>query len=783
MKLTLYKECKIKKNDVIEKTTDYDIITYLKTLKSETIDNIKLNKNLFNSLNCEIKIDKQLKNIDVYSYNYAMIEYNDYKYFYFIASKERVADSTTKLIMYLDSCNTFEYRNMIISDTTKWRRANVLREHRDRYTVNRLPIIDKIDEGFGTLPMVISSTELLNESTNKYYLAFYKAKDETQKFYTQILSTNGIEYSAQFNEFIAHLETYLANADDAILVYVNPNKQMYDKLKETNINLFYAWRTADNEFIFNIGSYFVGAKTIYFNGNKAQVSSDHTFLSNDNITYAIGKRPSGIIEGNTYSFEELLGEDYVEYTASSKASQDVIIQRFSDTIKADSNLLKLIEIPYIDINNIGFYYNADLKIFVATIEDELLESSFTFDLIDMYSITLPTILQGVKHSISYETKLLGSQFTLNQFKYDSFNYNVALEDLDLSINSFNIECYIPNDMSTNVAFKFDYTGLARSEFDRWMITSRNNQVPTLNNDYLDYMQNGYNYDVKNRAIQSAMNWGSFVGNVVSGAVTFGASSVASGVAKNIKTGNIAGSITSTVQSLTSNIVYDAKSKMALEQRKKDYLNSAVNVSGSDDLSIFYAYNGSNKLRFSQYTLESNILNNVYEVLRFTGYATNEYKIPNLKTRVDYNFIQANVEFKGDYYIPEIMFDDIIESLSNGVTLFHYYYTGASWIYDLDREYENWETILYGDIPTPTELSDLTLSATTYLNTDGTFAKVVYEIKNPNNVAVTFSGKIGVDDELVTQELTIPKNGSISMNTTIDGYELIINGEITEAKES
>lgn len=838
MKLTLYKECLIKKNDVIEKTTDYDILTYLKTLTSETIDNINLNKSLFDNLLCEIKINKQLKNIDVYSFNYAMIEYNDYKYFYFIASKEWIADSTTKLVMYLDSCNTYEYRNNIISDTSKWRRANVIREHRDRYDVNRLPIIDRVDEGLGSLPMIVNSTKLLNESINKYYLAFYKAKDENQRYYTQILSTNGIEYTTQFNEFIATYTQYLTKDNDAILVYVNPNKQIYDELKETNVNVFYAYRAGDGVFYSNYSSYFVGAKSIYFKSGFEMETASHSFLSGDNITYILGTHSKAIGAGNTYSFEDLLGEDYVAYTSSGKASQNVIIQSFNDTIKADSNLLKLVEIPYVDINNISFYFNTDLKIFIATLDDDLLSSSFAFNLSDMYSISLPTTLQGVKHSKEYETKLLGSQFTLNQFKYDSFNYNVALEDLDLSKNSFNVECYIPNDMSTNVAFKFDYTGIERNEFDRWLITARNNQVPTMSNEYLDYMQNGYNYDVKNRAIQSAMNWGSFIGNVVSGGIALDSSinasqvansqlmdlvevnqnalisninyldkhkglgsakrtalqnsinsginsssrAIGASVANAISKGNIASAITSTIGTLTHNIMYDVQSKNAVEQRKKDYLNSAVNVSGSDDLSLFYAYNGANKLRFSQYKLESNISNSIYEILRYTGYATNEYKIPNLTSRVDYNFIQAYVEFKGDYYIPETMFDDIIESLSNGVTLFHYYYTGATWLYDLERVYENWETILYGDIPTPTELSDLKLTATTYLNTDGTFQKVVYELKNPNDVKVKFVGTIGVDDNVETKELIFAANGSISMNTTVDGYELSINGELTEVQE-
>lgn len=95
MILQLFKNCKIKKNDVIEKTYNYDILTYLGTLESETIVNLNLSKRIFSDLTVSIKINRKLREIDVYSYNYAMIQEGDERYFYFIANKEWVADSTT----------------------------------------------------------------------------------------------------------------------------------------------------------------------------------------------------------------------------------------------------------------------------------------------------------------------------------------------------------------------------------------------------------------------------------------------------------------------------------------------------------------------------------------------------------------------------------------------------------------------------------------------------------------------------------------------------------------
>lgn len=856
MKLQLFKECKIKKNDVIERTTEYDIMTYLNTLSSETIDNINLNKHIFDDLVCEIKINKKLKDVDVYSFNYAMIEYNDYKYFYFIANKEWVADSTTNLVMYLDSCNTYEYRNMIITDTSKWRRANVLREHRDRFTKDKLPIIDKIDEGFGTLPMNISKTQLLNNTNGQYYLGYYKSKDENSRSVCKIFKDVGEDHTASSYNLVGSVSKYLTNVGDAVLIYTDINSTFFDKnatandissdsfWDNKNINLLYAVHPTQATYVCWTSGYWVSSNRIHFTNVQA-TSSDVSmdYYSNKIFKVLKGTHSSTTdIVGQTLSLTELLGSSYTTEEVTTTGGINFTIPSFEDTLRANSDILKVIEVPYFNESNIKIYYDFTINTIVGAVESEYTTTSFSFDTSNMYSVSVPDVLYGVKHSKDYETKMLGSQFTLNQFKYDSFNYNINLEDLDLSVTSFTIDSIVPNDMSTTVAFKFNYTGVQRNEFDKWLLTSRNNQVPTMTNEYLEYMQNGYNYDVKNRAIQSGLSWAQLIGNLASGGLTLGSTLSASketsgqlmdlvevnqnallsninyldrhkglgsakrtalqnqinkgvtstanalkmgmGVAGAISIGNIANSIVSTVGTLANNIVRDVQSRNAIEQRKKDYLNSAVNVSNADELTLFHLYNGGNKLRYSQYKLEDNILNSIYELMRFTGYSTNEWKIPNLNTRIDYNFIQAVVEYKGDYFIPETMFNDIVESLASGITIFHRFYNGSNYTYDLDREYENWESVLTSEEPTPTpaEIKDLTITANTLLNSDGTFKEVTYTITNPNDFKVKATGTFKLDDTIVAQDFTMNANGSIAGRLTTDGLKLELNVELTKEDE-
>ena len=853
MILTLYKECKLKMNDVIEKTTEYDIMTYLSTLESETIDNINLNKHIFDDIVLEIKLNKKLKDIDVYSFNYAMIEYNDNKYFYFIANKEWVADSTTKLLMYLDTCNTYEYRNNIITDTTKWRRANVLREHRDRFTKDKLPIIDKIDEGFGTLPMNISKTELLNDSTGQYYLGYYKAKDENSRSVCKVFKDTGEDKTRVWFNLSNKVEELLEEGE-ALLIYTDINSTFVDYNAEAkdytstefwdnkNLNFIYIQRTP-TEVIVRYGFWLSGNAVYLQHDYTTTVSLQLDLYSDKKFIILKGKYQQLRYDLNkSYSLKDLLGT-YTTEEITSTAGLNFLIPQFNEILRADSNILKVIEIPYFEESKLAPYYDFAINSIIGSIDSEYINTSFDFNTSYMYSVSVPDVLYGVKHSSEYETKLFGSQFTLNQFKYDSFNYNINLEDLDLTETSFKINAITPVDMSTSIAFKFNYNGVERNEFDRWLITQRNNQVPTMTNEYLEYMQNGYNYDVKNRNIQSAMNWASFVGNLASGGLMLGANLSASkeansqlmdlveinqnallsnvnyldkhkglgsakratlqesinkgvnstanaikmstGVAGAISMGNIANSIVGTVGTLANNIVRDVQSRNAIEQRKKDYLNSAVNVSNADELTLFHLYNGANKLRYSQYKLEDTMLNSVYELMRFTGYATNQWKIPNLKSRTDYNFIQAVVEYKGDYFIPETMFNAIVDNLASGVTIFHRFYNGTNYIYDLDREYENWESVLTSEEPTPTpptEIKDLTTSATTVLNADGTFKYVSYSITNPNDFKVKCTGTFKVDDTIIAQDWTMTSGEAISGNTIVDGLKLELNVTLTKEDE-
>ena len=842
MKLTLYKECKIRKNDVIEKTNSYDILTYLGTLEKEEVFNLNLSKNIFNEMTVSIKLNRKLREIDVYSNNYAMIEEGDERYFYFIADKQWVADSTTRLVLFLDTCNTFEYKDTIISDTSKYRRCNVIREHRDRFTSANLPIIDRVDEGFGTLPMEIKETKLLGND-DKYYLGYYQSPGANARTVCKIFKDEGEDHTRVWYNFYGTIGKYLTEVGQAMMIYTDINKTFLDfnadpKDKSStdfwdnkNLSFMYILRTNADVYI----------RYGFWSSNNLVTFNNEYITKIDQVLDLYSSKPFIVLKGEYpqskyglnkgYLLKDLLGSDYTTEELKVTAGLNFTIPGINDTIKADSNILKIIEIPYFQQSDIMPYYDYSAGTVVAAISD-LTKYSMSFSSKDMYSVTLPTVLEGQLADKKFETKLLGSQFTTNMFKYDSFNYSIAAEDLTLPQTTFDIDIHIPIDMSTTVGYQFKYTGLQHNEFDRWLITQRNNQIPTMTNKYLEYMQNGYNYDVKNRNIQTAMNWASWatgaaitgatggltIGKILSGVKdaksiarsnydfdtgSFGDYSASLGYRDSTvkkyedeqlnsyyKNGgaysviNIGRDAAGVASGLVNNIVQTVQSKQALEKRKKDYLNSSENISNSDDVTLFNIYNGGNKLRYSKYQPRDEIVNNVSNVLRICGYATNQEKIPVLNTRWFYNYLQADVEFKGGKYIPTLMLGDIQSSIAQGITLFHY---KKGYGYDLDRKYENWENVLSGGSPTPGpspeptpgELTDLIVTGDTVLRDDGYFYYVSYQITNPNNLDVTFNGIFREDEKTILQNFSLKAGETIGDKLEVDGKNLTLLGTLSK----
>ena len=210
----------------------------------------------------------------------------------------------------------------------------------------------------------------------------------------------------------------------------------------------------------------------------------------------------------------------------------------------------------------------------------------------------------------------------------------------------------------------------------------NNEIPIYNSSYLNYIRNGYNYDLKakaNQAFQNTLNTGLSIGagiaSMLAGGATGGAST-ALGISL----------ITSSITSISSLAFNNISANDNLERKLLEAKNSTNSVEASDDLNLLNWYS-SNKLLASTFSISDQQKSNVFDILFKTGYSCNEAGIPNTHTRYRFNFVQCYADFTTKANpVWQAYINDVIKRFEIGVTYFHTYN-------DFDQQYENWENWL------------------------------------------------------------------------------------------
>lgn len=129
-----------------------------------------------------------------------------------------------------------------------------------------------------------------------------------------------------------------------------------------------------------------------------------------------------------------------------------------------------------------------------------------------------------------------------------------------------------------------------------------------------------------------------------------------------------------------------------------------------------------------------------------------------------------------------MLEDIKNSVGSGITLFHYK-KGKG--YDLDKKYENWENAISGGspspepTPTPGEITDLEVTGETVLRDDGYFYYVSYQITNPNNFDVLFTGIFREDERTILTDFSLKAGETIGDKLEVDGKNLTLVGNLSK----
>ena len=318
--------------------------------------------------------------------------------------------------------------------------------------------------------------------------------------------------------------------------------------------------------------------------------------------------------------------------------------------------------------------------------------------IDMHTLTLTR--KDNKDKI-YESKLYHSDYYLPKFVYDSFSFTFQLELLSAYYNDFSLNYVISKNVTSKFMFTFESYYTANYEiqdYNNVLIVERNNEVTLFTNAYMNYMKLGYKFDEKNMNKQNVSNW---VGVALStiGAVASFVSSIYTGGA-----GVVAGvSLMTTATGGTIRAVQQAQQNdRNLAQKQLQLQAQATSISGASDLDLLKAYS-QNVAKICYYGLSDEMSEALYNLFYYNGYATRRYFNDTLYTseRINFNFIQAEIEIYGSNRINEEHLEAIRQKWKEGVTIFHYYHEGFyqndTTPYEYKQIYENWEKDLFNDV--------------------------------------------------------------------------------------
>lgn len=390
-------------------------------------------------------------------------------------------------------------------------------------------------------------------------------------------------------------------------------------------------------------------------------------------------------------------------TISFASSQTGDLKALFEFDRTDAKLIKIIKLPYIPTsykyeNNIlefssDWVYNAGSSI--LKLQDLNTQFNYTFNsdinpFEELEPLTDTSFIAGRDRNDYFESKIFNSEFYYNKFVYDSFGFIFRLECINLEEflkiyeNTFKINFITTTTINSKFAFIFpDYIlKYSVEDYDNVLTVARNNEVSIYNSQYLNYIRTGYNYDLKALERSKRLTNLGVASSIVGGAT---------GSAIALATGSISTKISSvvgTASSITTSIINGIESIKSqeenIERRLLQSQNQATSISGSDDLDLMVAYTG-NKAKLCKYEISERMKNALYDLFYYTGYAENSTKIPNVNTRLYFNYLSCELEFMENTSknIPEFAITRIKELYKGGITFLHK--VNGSWNFEQDKE--------------------------------------------------------------------------------------------------
>ncbi len=664
------------------------------------------------------------------------IEVSEGYYLYFVKGVKWKSPQTIELDLKMDTLNTLYISNEIgMTDLGRnhlfdyGEKSNITRYHKKRiqdtrYEALKFPYIDKVSEGIQA-PLYKTKDYLFKRGkTNQfnYYLIYKNSLDDSNNANNVVdcFLTYG-ELGTPSNENVliegVSLRRFTAdNVGNNYIYLLSPFKfTIFDEMTQQNVVVDIAVNTAYCEIsaignMLRIRTDLLGndANTTYYIASSMDFENDITYYYSPNM---INHPP-------TRSNIQALPTEALSITDSTLPFYDI-----NQVNRTDSKLIKIIKLPYAPTSDIlytetylGNYFIFDSKIWnydsttkmlklidlntrfsklVGSYLDKWADTSFTNISTNSKSPTAP-------RNIDNEYKLYHSDFRYVKLNYDSFNlilYN-ELEDQNALNGNTDINFYATTTINSRFIFQVGMTPYIESytDYPTTLSITRNNELGLYNSSYINYIRNGFNYDVKNKNRNVGVSYGLGALQIV-GAVGSAVSSVYTGgfgVAGAISLG------TSAIATLTHAINSQISQETQIQQKLESLKAQANEIESSDDVDLLDVYNG-NKLHAMSYSISDEMKNLLFNLFHYTGYKANVIdNITNyINTRYWFNYIQCDLHLINiSKQIPKDIIEEFKNKFRDGITIFHRHdnieSSSVDEGYNIKQDLENWDIELVNE---------------------------------------------------------------------------------------
>ena len=743
----LYYNCKIlnDRNMIVD-----DVESYLETLTPTVMEDFQFIKH---DLSISIKIDTEEIGANINSgnilnpfaagkLNYVSIQ-NETDYspiYYFVIDQEWTAVRTIKLYLALDTLNTFKYNVAYSFD----KKTLVLREHKDRYfkvpyisgTKSYLRKIDFESEGISPLQYQVSDQEIIDEKANFDWYLLYMADNTKTSVSGETLPVNAFIMAEEpITTALISYGLKIADLNQSKVYWFGKNVQ--NSFTSGNVEID-GTKYAITEAMFIMHSaavgWFLSKATGNTNSTKIRNLDSTTILTFDeskDIDVTEQSSIPTILAGDLSTIGSRISAARTAVVTPSQQTGEQGIDDIFTVDRTDTRISKILKLPYCPFNvrisegNISIpselertsikwenekTYNY-LKIktnFLQAFQNNISNDNSFYQRIFKYS----DFSQDIRKDLE-ESKLFHSDFQNFRFIYDSFQYIFAAEKITetkvrdgVKNTTFPLKFITTSTM--NSRFLFDFGDFIEYESNKFIETypyiltiSRNNEIPIFNSEYINYIRNGYNYDVKakNASIVSAslgivsnaaqvaltpLTVGKSIKNVATAAA--GLEAVKAGVtsqkyksalaaveeskkgvatASQIALSNAFGAVSGIINGINS----IRQTETAFEQKQKSMRMANVSVESSDDIDLL-TYYSNNRAHMPLYRCSERMYKALSDLFYYQGYINNEQKIPDVNSRKWFNFLKCEALLINNKNIDDKYLENIKERFEIGVTFYH-----------------------------------------------------------------------------------------------------------------